>query len=74
MLTLYYKRSFDEQDSSIFGSGWVGAATAKNAGSENEKGLKILEASFNMAPLLSSEQTIDIILPNTIHGCKKKDL
>ena len=52
MLTLYYKRSSDEQDSSIFGRGWVGAASAKNAGLENEKGLKFSEASFKLAPSL----------------------
>ena len=28
----------------------------------------------NLAPLESNQRTIAIILPNTIHGCKKKDL
>jgi len=27
-----------------------------------------------MAPQLKDQRTIAIILPNTIHGCKKKDL
>ncbi|MEW6009610.1 MAG: hypothetical protein AB1629_08265, partial [Candidatus Omnitrophota bacterium] len=31
-------------------------------------------AILSMAPHLKDQRTIALILPNTIHGCKKKDL
>jgi hypothetical protein len=42
---------------------------------QNEKALTASsKGSSKMAPHLKDQQTIAIILPNTIHGCKKKDL
>ncbi len=78
MLTLYYERRFDEEKDAIFGSGRVGAAAAENAAVGS--GQKISPTGTCRAnhqewlPDSGSSQTIDIILPNTIHGCKKKDL
>lgn len=77
-ITLYYKRSFREEERAIFGSGWVGAAAAENA--EALEGKKITPTSTgrgnvtDMAPRPKFTRTVEIILPNVIHGCKKKDI
>jgi len=73
LITLYYKRSFGENDFDGNGSGCPHPAAAISSGFLKEKRPTFSEASFKMAPDLEPNQTIDIILPNTIHGCKKKD-
>jgi len=75
---LYYKRSSEDTNSFYTASGWVGAAACRNSVSTHPK--KITPISTDRGnhqerlPDLGSPQTVDIILPNTIHGCKKKDL
>jgi len=77
-ITLYYKRSFGEEEGAIFGSGWVGVAAAENREAQEDK--KITPISTDRGnhqewlPCSSGERTIDIIIPNSIHGCKKKDI
>jgi len=78
VLSLYYKRSFDEDSSVCLASGRVGAAAGQDVGSGC--GQKITPISTDRGncqewlPYSGSPQTVDIILPNTIHGCKKKDI
>jgi hypothetical protein len=59
--------------------GWVGAAASPEVAqkflSQKEKSLAPRSKGFikHGSPWFNS-QTFPIILPNTIHGCKKKDL
>jgi len=59
-------------------SGRVGAAAGRSSVSLADKKITPISTDRgNHQEWLrdsSSSQTIDIILPNTIHGCKKKDL
>ena len=77
-ITLYYKVSCEEKSSSSKASGWVGAAAGRNSFSAADK--KITPISTDRGnrqdwlPCFNSSQTIALILPNTIHGSKKKDL
>ena len=52
----------------------MGAAAVRNQILDKRKSADFLDASSNLAPDRESEQTVDIIIPNTIHGCKKKNL
>jgi hypothetical protein len=56
--------------------GWVGAAASPAIFEKSQEKSPTLKsrALSNMAPLGLSQRTIPIIIPNTIHGCKKKDL
>jgi len=56
--------------------GWVGAAASPAIFEKSQEKSPTLKsrALSNMAPHLESKRTIAIILPNTIHSCKKKDL
>jgi len=77
-ITFYYKRSFGEEERAIFGSGRVGATAAENAGAPQGKKIthtpRCMGNVTDMAPDLKFARTVDIILPNTIHGCKNKNL
>jgi len=59
-------------------SGRVGAAAGRSSVSLADK--KITPTDIcrgndkDWLPCSSGERTIDIIIPNSIHGCKKKDL
>ncbi len=77
-VSFYYKRSSEEVNPSYPASGRVGAAAGHS--SRLSAGQKITPISTDRGnhqewlPNSGNLQTIDIILPNTIHGCKKKDL
>jgi len=73
-VTLYYKRDFEKDKDAISDGGWVGAAAVRNQDLGKRKSAVFFDASSNLAPDRESEQTVDIIIPNTIHGCKKKSL
>jgi len=73
-ITLYYKRSFEEKDFTENISGRPHPTTDISRYTLKEKRPTFDEASFNLAPDLKFTRTIDIILPNTIHACKKKNL
>jgi DNA invertase Pin-like site-specific DNA recombinase len=73
-INLYYSEDFDTFKNSIFPSG-VGSG-----GDKKEKGISISPsenpqfALSKMAPLSKSLRTIPIILPNTIHQSKQRNL
>ena len=79
-ISLYYKENPGEEITANDAGGWVGAATGKENNScdlSEKPDSKDKNHSFgNMDWLLSSDslQTIEIVLPNTIHGCKRKNL
>jgi len=54
------------------------AAAAKNGGAREDKKIPYISRDIGdhkpWLPNPEPTQTIDIILPNTIHGCKKKNL
>jgi hypothetical protein len=56
--------------------GWVGAAASPAIFEKSQEKSPTLKsrALLKMAPQGFLQRTIPIILPNTIHGCKKKDL
>jgi len=56
--------------------GWVGAAASPTIFEKLQEKSPIASnrALLKMAPQGFLQRTIPIILPNTIHGCKKKDL
>jgi len=56
--------------------GWVGPAASPAIFEKSQEKSPIASnrALLNMAPQSLSGRTFPIILPNTIHGCKKKDL
>ena len=78
VLTLYYKRSFDEELSASPASGRVGAAAGRSPVSLADKKITPITSDRGnhqeWLPSFTGERTIDIIIPNSIHGCKKKDL
>ena len=75
---LYHKRSSDGEERAIFGSGRPHPAAAKNVRSGLDKKISPTGTCRgncqDWLPGSNSIQTIDIILPNTIHGCKRKNL
>jgi len=77
-VSFYYKSSSEEVKTFYPASGRVGAAAGRSIVSlADKKIIPIITDRDNHQEWLrdsSSSQTIDIILPNTIHGCKKKDL
>jgi len=77
-VTIYYKRGFEKEETAIFGSGCPHPAPAKNGDPAQGKKIPCISRDTrNHKDWLStsgSVQTIDIILPNTIHACKKKNL
>jgi len=64
----------------LFFSGkfWAAAAPAANptvqVSFQKNSPTQMSRATLKMAPHLKDQRTIAIILPNTIHGCKRKDL
>jgi len=79
-ISLYCRENPEEKIFTSTAGGWVGAATGKENNScdlSEKPDSKDKNHSFgNMDWLLSSDslQTIEIVLPNTIHGCKRKNL
>ncbi len=77
-VSFYYKSGSEEVKPSYPASGRVGAAAGRSTVSLADK--KITPISTDRGndqewlPDSGSPQTVDVILPNTIHGCKKKDL
>ena len=77
-VSFYYKSSSDEGKPFYPASGRVGAAAGRSTVSLADK--KITPISTDRGnhqewlPSSSGERTIDVIIPNSIHGCKKKDL
>ena len=77
-VSFYYKGSSEEAKDLYPASGRVGAAAGRSVVSLADK--KITPISTDRGnhqdwlPSSSGERTIDIIIPNSIHGCKKKDL
>ena len=79
-VTAYYRENPGEEIAANDAGGWVRAATGKT---ENPKfGKKVFtnigrENSYESSDWLHSSdslQTIKIVLTNTIHGCKRKNL
>jgi len=77
-VSFYYKSSSDEVKPFYPASGRVGAAAGRSLVSLADKKITPISSDRgNHQEWLrdsNSSRTIDIILPNTIHGCKKKDL
>jgi len=77
-ITLYYKRGLEEEDSLFSDCGCPHpAAVRKNVSTPHKKIPPISTDRGNetqLAPGSELSRTIDIILPNTIHGCKNKNL
>ncbi|MHB1336870.1 MAG: hypothetical protein ACYCXQ_13095, partial [Candidatus Humimicrobiaceae bacterium] len=59
-------------------SGWVRAATGKDKNLYDLRGIPVSKyrndsfGNMDWLPSSDSLQTIEIVLPNTIHGCKRK--
>ena len=77
-VTLYYKVHCEEEERTIFGSGCPHPAAAKNGDTSQDKKIPYIPRDIGnhkaWLPNPEPTQTIDIILPNRIHGCKKKNL
>jgi len=77
-ITLYYKVDCEKEEGAIFGSGCPHPAAAKNGNVSQDKKIPYISRDIGgnklWLPNPEPTQTIDIILPNTIHGCKKKNL
>jgi len=67
-----------DEGGAIFGSGCPYPAAAKNGGEREDKKISYIHKDIGnhkaWLPNPEPTQTIDIILPNTIHGCNKKNL
>ncbi|MFA5388756.1 MAG: hypothetical protein WC312_03255, partial [Candidatus Omnitrophota bacterium] len=77
-ITLYYRRAFGEELDDLFGSGRPHPTAAEKAAVQEDKKNPPISTDrgnkTHLAPGSESSRTIDIILPNTIHGCKNKNL
>ncbi len=80
-VSLYYKGSCDEKDYTETPSGRVRATAGQNSNLPKRKRRNSVvndqispSSAFKLAPDSESQRTIPIILPNTIHNCKKKNL
>jgi len=73
-INLYYSEDLGALKNSVF------PLRDGRGGSKKEKGTSVSTSESpqfelsKLAPQLKSEQTIPIIIPNTIHKCKKKNL
>ena len=78
VVIVYYKENPEREILASDASGWVRAATGKEKFSDCSKDYVFTRAdsieSMEWLPGTGSSQTIEIILPNTIHGCKKRNL
>jgi len=77
-ITFYYKVDCEKDEESVFGSGCPHSAAAKNGGVAQDKKIPYISRDIGdditWLPKPEPTQTMDIILPNMIHGCKKKNL
>ena len=79
-VTAYYRENTGEEITANDASGWVRAATGKDKNSDFNKEIPASTGRNKSSeyivwlPSSDSLQTITIVLPNTIHGCKRKNL
>ena len=73
-VSLFYKTSCVRENIKSPASGRAGAAAGRSDKTGNKKSPWGTPGGFEVVKDFKSEQTVDIVLPNTIHGCRKKDL
>jgi len=77
-LTVYCRENSEEKIFTGNAGGWVGAATGKDKNLYEPRGISVSKyrndnfGNMDWLPTCDSLQTIEIVLPNTLHGCKKK--
>ena len=73
-LILYYRTSSHPAQPAALASGRVGAADGQPSVVPHAKSPTDRGASCRMAPDRAHAQTITLIIPHPIHGCRQKDL
>ena len=79
-ISICYRENLEKEAMKSIASGWVGAATGKDKISDfnieisTSTGRNKSCACSVWLPSYDLLQTIKIVLPNTIHGCKRKNL
>ncbi|MHB8276986.1 MAG: hypothetical protein ACYDIA_04960 [Candidatus Humimicrobiaceae bacterium] len=79
-ISLYYRENPGEEITANDASGWVGAATGKENNLCDLRGAPVNKYRYDSfgdmdwLPSSDSLQTIEIVLPNCIHGCRRKNL
>lgn len=77
VISLYYKTSFEGEKSATAirpASGRAGAAAGRIPEFGSKKPSRGTPGGLRVVKRLDSDPAVDIILPNAIHRCKKKDL
>jgi len=70
----YKKDSLAGEESGVCGRARAVANPTVQVSFQKNSPIASNRATLKMAPHLEDQRTFSIILPNTIHGCKKKDL
>ena len=73
-ISLYYKRALEERSMAAPTRDRVAAISCSSSLSEQKKSPKISPKGFKLAPHSMDAQTINVIVYNTIHNCKKKNI
>jgi hypothetical protein len=73
-ISLYYKESSEKSSETQIPSGRVRATAGKNEGLAEKNKVANGDTLLKMAPSLQSARVVSIILPNTIHKCRKKNV
>ena len=73
-LSLYYKKTCEGRESLSPASGRAAAAAGRNTEKRQKNSPWGTPGGIKMVKGCSSDLTIDIVLPNTVHGSRKKDL
>ena len=79
-LAVYCRENSEEKIFTSNASGWAGAATGKDKNLYGPRGISVSKykndnfGNMDWLATCDSLQTIEIVLPNTIHGCKRKNL
>jgi len=79
-VTAYYRENPGEEITADVASGWVRAATGKDKILDHSAEIPVRTKKNNgieckaWLPVFILSQTIEIVLPNTIQGCKRKNL
>ncbi|MFH1317541.1 MAG: recombinase family protein [Candidatus Omnitrophota bacterium] len=73
-ISLYYKITLPEQELDMMASGRVGATACLSSSSGQKKSPRVTPEGLRLAPHSRVAQTIEVILQNKSHGCKKKNI
>lgn len=73
-INLYYKEGSEKSSETQIPSGRVRATAGKNEGLAEKNKVANGDTLLKMAPSLQSARVVSIILPNTIHKCRKKNV